>query len=198
MIVLLIFRKIRILRDKFCSFFWCLRNRLRYNPTWVIRGKLLVVRPNLFHKPGNIVIGDYFHAQASPKWNVYGIIQPNILNVRSSNANLIIGDNVGMSGSTICATGTVIIGNNVLIGSGCIISDTDAHPIHPLDRNDHSKTKTSPVYIEDNVFIGARCIILKGVRIGHGSVIGAGSVVTKDVPSMCIVAGNPARIIKYL
>ncbi len=198
MFVRLVFRRIRILKDKFCTFFWCLRTGLKYNPTWVIRGKLIVVRPNFFHKPSRIVIGDYFHAQASPHWNVYGIIQPNILNVRSQNASLIIGNNVGMSGSTICASKNVKIGNNVLIGSGCIISDTDAHPIHPFDRNNHLKTKTSPITIENNVFIGARCIILKGVRIGQGSVIGAGSIVTKDVPPMCVVAGNPARIIRHL
>ena len=190
--------RLRIIKDKFCTFFWCLRTKLKYNSTWVIRGKLIVVRPNFFHKPSHVRIGDYFHAQASLKWNLYGIIQPNVLNVRSPNANLIIGDNVGISGSTICATGTVTIGNNVLIGSGCIISDTDAHPIHPLDRNDNIKAKAYPIHIEDDVFIGARCIILKGVRIGHGSVIGAGSVVTKDIPPMCIAAGNPARIINYL
>lgn len=196
--IIYLLRKIRILRDKLCSFYWCLKNHLPYNPTWTINGKIIVVRPNFFHKRSYIEIGNNFHAQANPRWNSFGIIQPNILNVRASGAVIKIGDNVGISGSTICATKLVEIGNNVLIGSGCVISDTDAHPIHPKERYDHTKTKYSPILIEDDVFIGARCIILKGVRIGRGSVVGAGSVVTKDVPSMCIVAGNPAKIVKKL
>lgn len=82
-----------------------------------------------------------------------------------------------------------------MIGSGVLITDSDAHPIHPQDRDINSKIKTSPINIEDEVFIGARSIILKGVTIGKGSVIGAGSVVTKSIPPMVIAAGNPAKII---
>ena len=132
------------------------------------------------------------------RWNTFGIIQPNVLNVRNPGAKIIMGDNVGISGSTISARQSIIIGNNVLIGSGCVICDNDAHPIHPMNRQDDRKTEVSPIVIGDDVFVGARCIILKGVTIGRGSVIGAGSVVTKDVPPMCIYAGNPAKFIKYL
>jgi acetyltransferase-like isoleucine patch superfamily enzyme len=89
-----------------------------------------------------------------------------------------------------------LIGSNILIGSGCVISDSDSHPVLPSERNDHTKTKTKPVVIEDDVFIGARSIILKGVTIGKGSVIGAGSVVTKSIPEYTIAGGNPAKIIK--
>lgn len=92
----------------------------------------------------------------------------------------------------------MIIGNNVLIGSGCVICDSDAHPIHPSERQNHELTKSSPIIIGNDVFIGARSIILKGVTIGEGAVIGAGSVVTKDVPSMCVYAGNPAILIKKM
>ena len=92
------------------------------------------------------------------------------------------------------------IGNNVLIGSGCLISDTDSHPIDWEDRlyDRNEKTRKVPIVIEDNVFIGARSIILKGVTIGEGAVIGAGSVVSKDVPPYSIVCGNPARVVKTL
>ena len=92
------------------------------------------------------------------------------------------------------------IGNNVLIGSGCLITDTDSHPLKWDDRlrNDDSKTKSKPIIIEDNVFIGARSIILKGVTIGYGSVIGAGSVVTQSIPPNVVACGNPAKIIKKL
>ena len=86
-----------------------------------------------------------------------------------------------------------------MIGSGCIITDTDSHPIRWQDRLDNpNSTVSKPIVIEDNVFIGARSIILKGVTIGFGSVVGAGSVVSKDVPKNVIVCGNPAKIVKHL
>lgn len=61
-----------------------------------------------------------------------------------------------------------------------------------------SSINVKPIIISENVFIGARCIILKGVSIGAGAIIGAGSVVTKSVPPYSVWAGNPARLIKYL
>lgn len=192
------FSQLRKTYYKIRTFIICIYLRIPYNKSWEINGRLIIVRPNLFHKASKIIIGDNFHAQADIHWNSFGIIQPNVLNVRTPGAQIIIGNNVGISGSTISSTQSINIGNNVLIGSGCIICDSDAHPISPIDRNNHSKTKSSPIIIEDNVFIGARCIILKGVKIGYGSVIGAGSVVTKNIPPLCIAAGNPVRIIKHI
>lgn len=180
----------------FRTFFYCCWLRISFDKTWSISGKLIIVRPNIFHKKSVIKIGKNFIAQADIRWNSFGIIQPNVLNVRTPGAQIIIGDNVGISGSTISASRSIVIGNNVLIGSGCVICDSDAHPIHPKDRNDNKRTKSIPIKIEDDVFIGARCLILKGVTIGKGSVIGAGSVVTHDVMPMSIYAGNPAKFIK--
>ena len=88
---------------------------------------------------------DFFIAQADMRWNTFGIIQPNVLNVRNPGAKIIMGDNVGISGSTISARQSIIIGNNVLIGSGCVICDNDAHPIHPMNRQDDRKTEVSPI-----------------------------------------------------
>lgn len=113
-------------------------------------------------------------------------------------AKLTIGNNVGLSGSSICATEEVSIGDRVLIGSGTIITDSDAHPLLPEERNMPNKTKHRPIHIGNDVFIGARCLILKGVTIGDGAVIGAGSVVTKDVPPHAVFAGNPAQFVKLL
>ena len=111
-----------------------------------------------------------------------------------------IGDNVGISNSTVCAMDKITIGNNVLIGGGTCIWDTDFHPIDYKKRvvNSQNDIKTSPIVIEDDVFIGAHSIILKGVKIGRGAVIGAGAVVTCDVPSYEVWAGNPAKCIKRL
>ena len=107
---------------------------------------------------------------------------------------------MGISGSTINATTTITIGDNVMIGSGCLITDTDSHPLHWKDRLEEKNelTACAPITIGDNVFIGARSIILKGVTVGEGAVVGAGSVVSKDVPPYTVVCGNPAKIVKTL
>ena len=162
--------------------------------------KSLLIRILTKSKNGELIIGDNFKCNNKIKSNSIGLIQPCIFNIATPNSKIIIGNNVGISGSTICATTSVTIGNNVLIGSGCLISDTDSHPIDWEDRlyDRNEKTRRAPIIIKDNAFIGARSIILKGVTIGEGAVVGAGSVVSKDVPPYSIVAGNPARIVKTL
>jgi len=106
-----------------------------------------------------------------------------------------IGNNVGISGCTISASVSITIGNHVLVGSGAIITDGDAHPVDPDERRTGMTGVRAPVVVEDDVFIGARSIILKGVTIGRGSVIGAGAVVARDVPPYSVAVGNPARIV---
>jgi acetyltransferase-like isoleucine patch superfamily enzyme len=118
------------------------------------------------------------------------------------NAELKIGKNVGISSTAIVAHYKILIGNNVKIGGGVCIYDTDFHSLNPVDRLNQTidlKVKINKeVIIEDNVFIGAHSTILKGVQIGKNSIIGACSVVTKSVPSNEIWAGNPAKFIKKL
>lgn len=118
------------------------------------------------------------------------------------NAVLEIGKNVGMSGTVIWVAKPIKIGNNVKIGGGTTLIDTDAHSLSFKDRrNEISDAKNridKEIVIEDDVLIGANAIILKGVHIGARSIIGAGSVVTKDVPEDCVVVGNPAKVIKIL
>jgi acetyltransferase-like isoleucine patch superfamily enzyme len=87
------------------------------------------------------------------------------------------------------------------LGADVLIADTDFHPITPVNRRyepipNHSCEHR--VVIADDVFIGARSIILKGVSIGAGAVVGAGSVVANDVPAKAVVAGSPARVLRYL
>ena len=113
--------------------------------------------------------------------------------------------------ATVSAINSVVLGNEVIIARDTYIYDHNSHPVEPELREEMSKSNdyfgplwsvtranNAPVVIEDNVWIGERCTILKGVRIGKGSVVGANSVVTKDVPPYCIAAGNPARVVKYL
>ena len=150
-------------------------------------------------KCGKIEIGKGFTCHNKFTANSVGLIQPCLFNISAPESKLLIGNNVGISGSTINATTTIIIGDDTRIGSGCLISDTDSHELTSSERNNKTnKIGKAPICIGKGVFIAARCIILKGVTIGDGAVVGAGSVVTKDVPANTIVAGNPARVINYL
>jgi len=119
--------------------------------------------------------------------------------VTTKKGNISIGNNVGISNSTIFSNEFIKIGNNVLIGGSCRIWDTDFHSIDSYIRiTKDNQINSSPIIIEDNVFIGGGCIILKGVIIGKNSIIGAGSVVTKNIPSNEIWGGNPAKFIKKI
>jgi acetyltransferase-like isoleucine patch superfamily enzyme len=115
---------------------------------------------------------------------------------------LIIGNNVGISATAIVCWTKIEIGDNVRIGGGTVIYDTDFHSLDFRDRipfpEIQDNIKTSPILIEKNVFIGAHCTILKGVIIGQNSIIGACSVVTKNIPANQIWAGNPAKFIKNI
>lgn len=117
-------------------------------------------------------------------------------------AELIIGDNLGISQAALICHTSIKIGNHVNIGGGVCIYDTDFHSLdYHLRSNpvtDKLNKSKSPVTIQNNVFIGAHTLILKGVNIGENSIIGAGSVVTKSVPSNQIWAGNPAKFIRQL
>ena len=104
----------------------------------------------------------------------------------------------------------VRIGHRVLISHLCTIMDNLTHPLDPAERHQQFRDiittghprdlnlDEQPVIIEDDALISCHCVVLRGVRIGRGAVIGAGSVVTTDVPPMVIAAGNPAKIIRKL
>jgi maltose O-acetyltransferase len=107
---------------------------------------------------------------------------------------LVVGKNSRVIGAHIDARHLVSIGENVQIGPYTVILDSDFH-----DVKDHfGEGAAQAVYIEDDVWIATRAIILKGTRIGKGAVIAAGAVVTKDVPPYCLAAGVPARVIKKI
>jgi acetyltransferase-like isoleucine patch superfamily enzyme len=124
------------------------------------------------------------------------------------NASISIGKRVFISGSIIAAQ-RVDIGDDVLVSWGTTIVDHNSHSTSFTLRSndavdwlegkkDWTHVKIAPVKISNKVWIGFNCIILKGVTIGEGAVVGAGSVVTKDVPQWTIVAGNPARVIREI
>ena len=147
-----------------------------------------------------ISIGNNVVLCSDSKFTALGVYHPVILRTLSRDAILTIDDDTGISGATICAAKKVSIGKGVLLGANVIIIDTDFHAITPENRHhiDLQQLNNKEVIIEDNVFIGANSIILKGSHIGKNSVIGAGSVVTGKIPEYSIAAGNPAKIIKNI
>ena len=104
-----------------------------------------------------------------------------------------IGRSTFTSNIKILAHDDITIGDNCIFGWECQIFSGDGHPIY---QEESIINKDVPVVIEDNVWVGSRALILKGVRVGKGSIVAAGAVVTKDVPPNCIVAGNPAKVVK--
>jgi len=117
-------------------------------------------------------------------------------------AILKIGSNLGISQAAIVCHTSITIGNNVKIGGGVGIFDTDFHSLDSLLRVDSKTDITNkikkPIIIGNDVFIGAYSLILKGVTIEENVIIGAGSVVTKSIPKNQIWAGNPAKFIKII
>lgn len=110
----------------------------------------------------------------------------------------------------IWSSDSITIGDRVLISHLCTIMDNLTHPIdkdarhqqfrHIIERGfpEEDDLGERPVVIEDDALIGCQCVILRGVRIGAGAVVGAGSVVTSDIPPMTIYAGNPAKFIRKI
>ena len=111
--------------------------------------------------------------------------------------NIFLGDDVFINYDTVILDGApVTVGNHVFIGPQCGFY-TAIHPFSVSERN-LGLERALPITIHDNVWIGGKVCILPGVTVGEGAVIGAGSVVTRDVPPYSVVAGNPARVIKTL
>ncbi len=162
---------------------------------WRIFGKPIIQR----HRRSQIIIGDRVEMRSGYGSNPLAPNHPVVLATRSASALLEIGTACGFTGTTLVAAERIQIGNRVLVGANSTIVDTDFHPLTPQGRaKDILAGEQAPVVIEDDVFIGMHSLILKGVTIGRGSIIGAGSVVTRDVPPGVIVAGNPARIVRDL
>lgn len=148
---------------------------------------------------GQCLIGPHFKMNNRESSNPIGRFHRCSIIV-GKKGNLIIGKNVGMSSIAIVCHHRIEIGDNVNLGGNVVIYDTDFHSLNSADRLsrklDFENTKTSPVKIGTNAFIGAHTTILKGITIGENSIVGACSVVTKDIPANEIWAGNPAKCVR--
>jgi hypothetical protein len=148
-----------------------------------------------------ILLGKEVVLCSDSDFTALGVSHPVILRTLRPGACITIGDDTGMSGATICAAISIQIGSKCLLGADVQIFDTDFHKISADNRRHDDNPEhisASPIIIEDNVFIGAGSKIMKGVRIGRNSVIGAGSIVNKDIPANSIAAGVPAKVIANL
>lgn len=116
----------------------------------------------------------------------------------SETASIQIGNDCGFSGVAIGSAISVTIGNRVMVGANSSISDTDWHPVDSIRRIAGDAGASSPVVVEDDVWLGANVVVLKGVTIGRGSVIAANSVVTKSISSGVIAGGVPARTLRKI
>lgn len=170
-----------------------LRKAVQVAPSAVIRRTLIEIRDG----QGLITVGS--------DSNVEGSI---ILERHSSSVRIGARTHVG-GGTTLDAALAITLGDDVLISFGVLIADHDSHSLDFTERQndlrdwlrnrkDWSVVAMSPVIVADRAWVGARAVVLKGVRIGEGAIVAAGSVVTRDVPDWTLVAGNPARQIKKL
>ena len=153
----------------------------------------------MLKRNSRLAIGSNCTFRSKLKSNVLGVGHPVIFSTLRAGAEIVIGNCVGISGGALCAMTSINIGNRVLIGANTTIADSDFHPLSPESRRMNGlDIRTAPITIGDDVFIGTGCLILKGVSIGENSVIGAGSVVTKDIPPWVIAAGNPCEVVRDL
>lgn len=214
-------RLLSLYTRKFLHFPRFLRKQfyLRYNRLclrlcigWNNLGKRAMIFNHIYldiHPESNVKIGDDFTFTSGECINPLCRNQRGCIVAERPNSIIEIGHHVGMSSPCLWAKERITIGNYVNIGGDCIIMDSDAHNLDwrvrdsgemfaPMVSMDNHTAKCAPIVIKDHVLIGAKSIILKGVTIGEGSVIGAGSVVVKDIPENSIAVGNPCKVIKRI
>ena len=142
----------------------------------------------LIHPAGEIIIGDRCRLVATMGGLELGT---------GADGKLEIGENTFINyGTSVAAMDHVKIGCDCNIGTYCMIMDNDFHRLEPERRNEAPESE--PIIIGNNVWLGGRVIVLKGVTIGDGSVIAAGSIVTKDIPPRSLAAGSPAKVVRTL
>jgi acetyltransferase-like isoleucine patch superfamily enzyme len=147
---------------------------------------------------GQISLGSNVVLRSARMSNPVGLNHRCMIRTIAPDARITVGDEVSMSGTTLLARKGIAIGRGVMIGANCTIVDSDLHPLDAAERaaREIEGIRSETVIIEDGVFLGMGVMVLKGVRIGRNTVVGAGAVVSGSLPPDTVAAGNPARVIK--
>jgi len=172
-----------------------LMSGIHWGNNWRVFGSPIIQK----YKGSKIRIGDELVMRSWISSNPVAPNHPVFLSTRSLGAEILIGNEFGITGGSIIAQKRVIIGDRVIVGGNCLIADTDFHPLDKAVRKESPNlTFGMPITIGDDVFIGTNSIILKGTQIGGGSIIGAGSIVSGVIPANVVAAGNPAVVIRNI
>lgn len=157
-------------------------------------GRHLRARRVVLRNIGHIEIGDHCRLGSHPNDS------PEVTNLRTylPSARIIIGNNVGLAGATLHCNLSITIGNHCRCGPGVILCDNDSHRVARSVEERSLRPAEAPIVLQDNVWLGMRTIVLKGVTIGANTIVAAGSVVTHNLPGNVIAGGVPARVIRSL
>jgi acetyltransferase-like isoleucine patch superfamily enzyme len=161
----------------FCALF---RPRVSIGRGFMLDGRMII------RGPGRVIIGDNVHCGNRVTPFTY-----------DRDAVIRIGNRVQLNGTRFGCKKQIEVGDNCILAE-IRIMDTDFHSVEPNRRNDPKWIKSSPIKIEENVWIAADCIILKGVRIGKNSTISPASVVGISIPESTVAGGNPAKILWHV
>lgn len=153
-------------------------NRVKFGKNFICKWDLKI------KGPGTVIFGDNINAWTNA--------ERNIIETFDKNAKVVIGNNTRLNGSWIQARKSILIGENCVLGSTTII-DTEFHALP-----NKTEIPSKEIEIGNNIWIGGRSGILKGVKIGDNSVVGFGTVVRTDIPSNSVAIGNPSQIVKKL
>ena len=172
--------RIRIRGGLFKAFCAVFRRRVSIGRNFKISGRLTI------RGPGRVIIGDNVECG--------NIVTPYTYD---RDAVLRVGNGVFLNGTRFGCQKEITIGDHCILAD-CRIMDTDFHSVNPAHRNDPKWIKTGPIHIEDNVWIGMGCVVLKGVTIGKNSTISPSSVVGSTIPPSTVAGGNPARVLWHI
>lgn len=182
--------KLRIIVFGKLYYFICLIKGMQLGKRVILNGWPIIRR-----FPGSIIkVGNNCEFNSAKDSVLVRLSRPCSFITLSNHSEIIIGNETGISGALLVAALSIKIGNNVLIGANSTIIDNDFHSSDSKKRR-LNENPSRAVVIEDNVFIGFNCLILKGVTIGENSVIGANSVVISNIPKNSIAIGNPCKVV---
>lgn len=199
-----ILRVFELIYEKSITFFWTMVFHLKCRIIGVKAGSNLEVFGNCIirkHPQSQILIGDNVQIISSSWRSSTANCFNSKLRTVNKTSKIIFGDHSGITGCAIIARSkTISIGVRCILAPGVTIVDSDFHIVWPPERRynplESDVDRDQDVTLEENVWVGMGCIILKGVTIGRNSVISAGSVVKQNIPPNCIAGGNPAQVLK--